>query len=47
MPGIMIEELTILGETELEIPSLCGSWPARPFKEATSNIILPEILVIG
>lgn len=46
MPGIMIEELTILGDNGLEIPSLCEKWPARTFGQSIASIRLPEILVL-
>jgi Xaa-Pro dipeptidase len=45
MPGVMIEELSVLGENGLEIPSLGTNWPLHAFDNG-SEILLPEILVI-
>jgi Xaa-Pro dipeptidase len=45
MPGIMIEELSILGSTGLEIPSLGEKWPLKNFGESGNKILLPDIFV--
>lgn len=47
LPGIMIEELSILGENGVEIPSLGEKWPLRSFGNAGSEILLPDVFVIS
>lgn len=45
LPGVMVEELSLLGENGLEIPSLGRDWPRLTVEHATGSIQLPDLLV--
>ncbi len=46
LPGVMVEELALLGDNYLEIPSLGKSWPLVPARDNNFELLLPDILVL-